>query len=225
MSRLGLANLSLALLLLILGAAHLIIPSDPTQRNYQFFPNMVDALAHEAQAPVPMLAEGRRIDLRPPEGSIAKGHLPSHYGPTPEDALRAGRELHNPVASDDAGALKRGAFLFSTFCTPCHGPGMHGDGLVTKRGVPPPPSLFLPHALDLADGQIWHIISYGQGNMAPYAAQVEREDRWKLVAYIRQAQASTSREAQAPAQNPFGTRAQTTPQTHEQAGTVEESGS
>jgi mono/diheme cytochrome c family protein len=190
MNRLGWLNLLLAILLLVLAAVHLAIPSDPEKRNFQYFPNLVNSVAHEAQAPVPVFEDGRKIDLRPPVGSVARGYMPQRYEATPEDAIRAGLDLKNPVLADDVAALERGAFVFTTFCATCHGPGMQGDGTVTKKGVPPPPSLFLQHALDLKDGQIWHIITYGQANMAGYASQVDRDDRWKVVSWIRQEQAA-----------------------------------
>jgi len=189
MSRLALVNLLLAVLLVLLAAAHMAIPTDPTKRNYHFFPNMVESLAHEAQGRVPLFEDGRRVDLRPPVGAIARGYLPEGFEVSPEGAAQAGAQMHNPVAAGNPAALERGAFLFTTFCVPCHGAGMQGDGAVTKKGVPPPPSLLVPHAREMADGQIWHVITHGQGNMAGYGSQVAREDRWNLVAHIRQVQA------------------------------------
>jgi len=185
MSRLGWLNLLLVVVLLALVGAHAAIPSDPTRRNLQFFPNMVDSLAHEAQAPVPALDPDREFDLRPPEGAVARGYLPLRYEATPEDAVRAGRDLALPDSNDEAGSAERGAFVYATFCTTCHGPGGEGDGPVTRKGVPPPPSLLLPHARDLPDGQVYHIITFGQGNMAGYGPQVGRADRWEAVRYIR----------------------------------------
>ncbi len=206
-------NVALALLLGLIVAAHWAVPSAPTQRNFHFFPDMVDSLAHEAQAPAPLLATGLAVDLRPPEGSVARGYLPLLYEATPEGAARAGIELRGPysaggamaegdtatnntVAADaaaaEAAAVERGGFVFATFCTTCHGAGGEGDGPVTQRGVPPPPSLLLPHALELADGQMYHITTFGQGNMAGYASQVERADRWNVISYIRTLQAAVT---------------------------------
>jgi mono/diheme cytochrome c family protein len=37
----------------------------------------------------------------------------------------------------------------------------------------------------MRDGQMFHVISMGQGNMAAYASQVERQDRWKVIGYLR----------------------------------------
>ena len=32
---------------------------------------------------------------------------------------------------------------------------------------------------------MFHVLSYGQGNMAPYASQVDRDDRWKAILHVR----------------------------------------
>ncbi len=197
-------NVVLAVLLGVLIAAHWAVPPAPTQRNFHFFPNMVNSPAHEAQAPAPLLASGAAVDLRPPEGSVARGYLPLSYEATPEGAALAGLELSSPLAEggatagDAVAAVERGGFVFATFCVTCHGAGGEGDGPVTRRGVPPPPSLLLPHALELADGQMYHITTFGQGNMAGYAAQVGRADRWNVIAYIRTLQAPAMAEAAAP---------------------------
>lgn len=183
-------NLVLAVVLAVLIGLSWAIPSDPTRRSIRYFPDMADSLALESQAAP---ATDVTVDLRPPEGSIARGYLPFNYEATPEDAVRAGLELINPLPAGDLTVAERGAVLFSTFCTPCHGPGGNGDGPVTARGVPPPPSLHLPHALDLPDGQIYHIITFGQKNMASYASQIDRLDRWRLVRTIREMQAAEIR--------------------------------
>ena len=183
-----LRNLLLLLVLIVLVAAHWALPSDQTKRNFYFMPNMVDSPAYEAQAPTPFVDTEFSIDLRPPDGSVARGHEDLLFEPTSEDALRAGQELENPIAADDAAAVARGAVVFQNFCVTCHGGTGGGDGPVAKKGVPPPPSIVAGRALEMADGQMYHIISFGQGNMASYASQVERNDRWRVIKYVRQLQ-------------------------------------
>ena len=53
------------------------------------------------------------------------------------------------------------------------------------RGFPAPPSLLAPRAVQMKDGQMFHTVTYGQRNMASYASQLSREDRWKVIVYIR----------------------------------------
>jgi mono/diheme cytochrome c family protein len=44
--------------------------------------------------------------------------------------------------------------------------------------------------LKIRDGQMFHILTYGQNNMPSYAAQIDRQDRWKVIAYVRTLQAA-----------------------------------
>lgn len=181
------------MLMLVLGGLiglHWVVRTDASRRNYEFLPDMVESVAHDAQTAAPLLADGTAIDLRPPADSIVRGYLPFDYPATPAGALLAGAELENPVAPDDADAATRGAFVFATFCAVCHGAAGLGDGVVTKRGVPPPPSLLAEHALQMSDGQMYHVLSLGQGNMASYAAQVSRDDRWRAIRHIRKLQSA-----------------------------------
>jgi len=188
-------NMLLILVLAGLISLHWVILPDPSRRNYEIMPDMVHSLARDAQTAVTSLPDGTPLDLRPPDGAIARGYMPFGYAATPEGALRAGAELASPVAPEDADASTRGAEVFNTFCSVCHGAGGHGDGNVTKRGVPPPPSLLLEHATQMSDGQMYHVVTLGQGNMASYASQVGREDRWFAIRHIRALQEEARRAA------------------------------
>ncbi|HNR32861.1 MAG TPA: cytochrome c [Candidatus Hydrogenedentes bacterium] len=180
---------------------------DPTRPNYMFLPEMVYSVAYDAFAPNPVFADGQTLQA-PVPGTIARGALPLRYAATPEDALRAGEELANPFAlpaGDDADDesrhnLERGDQVYRSFCIPCHGPTGNGDGPVALRGYPPPPSLLAEHAVHMKDGQMFHVLTYGQGNMASYAAQVSPEDRWNAVLHVRamqqRAAARSNEEAQ-----------------------------
>ena len=173
----------------LIGLQWLILP-DPYRRNYEFFPNMVESVARDAQNSPLVLDDGALVDRRVPPGSVARGYLPLPFPATPEGALLAGQTLTNPIAADDLEAVVRGAFVFNTFCAVCHGPKGLGDGPVTKRGVPPPPSFLLDNAVNMADGQMYHVITLGQKNMASYASQISREDRWKVIRFVRTLQES-----------------------------------
>jgi mono/diheme cytochrome c family protein len=121
--------------------------------------------------------------------------MPLHYTARGADAVRAGRQLVNPFSPDDAEALARGAEVYATFCVTCHGGEGLGDGPVIERGVPPPPSLHGPRSLRMRDGEMFHIMTYGRRNMASFAPQISREDRWKAILHVR----SLQEQAPAPA--------------------------
>ncbi|MBI4446653.1 MAG: cytochrome c [Acidobacteria bacterium] len=162
---------------------------DSRRPNYLFLPDMAYSPAYQAYSENPVFADGKTL-RSPVPGTVARGHLPVRYARTPEDALRAGEEMKNPLSATSRQALERGAKGYEIYCAPCHGSSGKGDGKVAQRGFPPPPSLFSEKALAMRDGQIFHIISYGQGNMPPYAAQMSQEDRWQVVLYLRSLQRS-----------------------------------
>jgi mono/diheme cytochrome c family protein len=164
---------------------------DVHQPNMEFFPDMAHAPRYGAFEPNPVFHDGKTQQAAPAE-TIARGWLPLHYGATPAEATRAGAELRNAYAAGDASALARGEQVFASFCVPCHGAGARGDGLAAARGVPPPPSLVAGRAVTLPDGQLFHILTYGQNNMASYASQITREDRWRVILYVRSLQARTA---------------------------------
>ena len=175
MKRFGLRRLLLVVAIVAVLSLHYAVVPDHSQRSYQIFPEMSESVAYETQASLEHLGEGR--PLVPPAGSAAIGFPAFRYAPTPEDAVRAGVELQNPVDTEDRETLDRGAFVYRTFCGMCHGADGKGQGEMTKRGVPPPPSLLAERAREMKDGQMYHLLTLGQGNMASYASQVDRIDR------------------------------------------------
>ena len=85
-------------------------------------------------------------------------------------------------------SLTRGSEVYRTFCISCHGATGAGDGPVAQRGFPPPPSLLIGKSREMKDGQLFHILTYGQGSMAPLAAQLPRARRWDVINHIRDMQ-------------------------------------
>lgn len=167
---------------------------DPRRTRLEFAPQMYDSVAFETFAPNPNTKDGKTL-LRPPEGTLPRGFTRTHFAAGEAEAKRAAAELHNPLAATPA-TLQRGAATFATFCTPCHGKTGLGDGLVVPK-FPAPPALNADHAKQLADGQLFHIITHGQGLMPGHGAQVPPEDRWRLVHHLRALQGGAT--ASAPA--------------------------
>lgn len=94
-----------------------------------------------------------------------------------------------PIASGRfAASVERGSKVYLTYCISCHGPKGAGDGPVPQRGFPPPPSMLTGKSLQMKDGQLFHILTYGQSSMAPFAAQLSRDLRWDVINYVRDLQ-------------------------------------
>lgn len=160
---------------------------DHGQRNVEIFTEMVYSKAAESFSPNAALPGG--VTQQPlVAGVVLRGELPLRYAATPEEAQRAGRELENPFSMEDSAAVDRGRELYAVYCTTCHDPGGHGEGLVTQRGVPRPPSMHAARATQMKDGEMFHILTYGQGNMASYAAQLSSDERWKVILHVRSLQ-------------------------------------
>lgn len=98
----------------------------------------------------------------------------------------------NSPQSKLSNSVERGGRLFHIFCIACHGPKGLGDGLVAQRGFPPPPSLLSGKSLQMKDGQLFHILTYGQGSMSSFAGQLSHDQRWGLINYIRSLQKQSS---------------------------------
>lgn len=175
----------------VIALAALALPTggcddDPTVPNREYMPDMVSSVAYDSFAENPNTRDGRTL-IAPPKGTVPRGYEPLHFGPGPAEAARAGRELTNPIP-DAPLVRQRGEVAFQRWCSPCHGHEGLGDGLVTRK-FPRPPSLTAPHARGLPDGQISHIISFGQGVMPAYGQQVVQRDRWIIERYVRELQA------------------------------------
>ena len=178
--------LNLVLLLAFVGTLglHALAERNMAERNFEFLPNMVEAVSYRAYTPNTNFANDMTLQI-PEPGTIPRGLLPLHYQSSPQDALRAGQELQNPFSGKGEQVRERGAFLFANYCQVCHGPQGKGDGPVLQRGVPLPASLLAERAVQMKDGQMFHVLTYGQGNMPPYAAQLTRDDRWKVILHVR----------------------------------------
>ena len=159
----------------------------PDQRNYRALPDMYDDTGYESQSANPVFADGK-TQQPPVENTIKRGAMPLHYSADKGDAIRAGKELVSPIDSVTRTDLTRGKKCYNDYCQPCHGVGGNGDGPVALRGYPRPPSLFLQNSMQMPDGRMFHVITYGQNNMPGYATQIDRSDRWITIAYIRDLQ-------------------------------------
>jgi len=183
------------LLFAILLAAALHFPSwsDHRKRNWEVMLDMLESIPYGPLDENPNFPDGKTA--RPPiEGTIARGFAPLVSNGLVLDVECDWKDLEAAQAAAwDAlappkpadGDLARGAAVFAAICATCHGPSGAGDGAVTKRGVPPPPPLFAEGARGMSDGRLYRIITAGQGNMAPHAAQVARADRWRVVRFVR----------------------------------------
>ncbi|MEM0938243.1 MAG: cytochrome c [Bacteroidota bacterium] len=83
--------------------------------------------------------------------------------------------------------LKEGKVLYDRFCEHCHGAKGAGDGLVAEKyaGVA---NLNGAAYLNITEGHIVHVITYGKGLMGAHGSQISLEDRWRIAKYVKEMQ-------------------------------------
>lgn len=86
--------------------------------------------------------------------------------------------------------VREGQRHYNTFCSPCHGYSGYGTGMIVQRGMKQPASLHAERLRNEPVGYYYDVITNGFGAMYSYAARVQPEERWAVVAYIRALQLS-----------------------------------
>ena len=160
---------------------------DPTRRNFEIFTEMAYSKAYEAFTSNPNFADGKTLQPLV-AGVIPRGFRPFRYGPGPEEAIRAGEEIVSPLPLEERASETVGARLYAIYCLVCHDVRGEGRGPAVLRGMLPPPSLHADRALQVKDGELFHILTRGQGNMASYAAQLSERERWLVIQHVRRLQ-------------------------------------
>jgi len=121
----------------------------------------------------------------PVSGTIARGNMPYKYIGQPEVA---GAELVNPLPVSKKN-LELGKIKYDIYCSPCHGYFAEGDSRLNGQ-FPNPPTLHSAKAREWSDGRIYSILIEGQNVMPSYAYQLDRNERWAVILYIRALQRS-----------------------------------
>jgi mono/diheme cytochrome c family protein len=86
----------------------------------------------------------------------------------------------------DEAVLERGRQRYVIYCQPCHDARGDGKGILFQRANVPTATFHQDKILKYPDGQIFDIMSNGQGLMPAYRWPIPPADRWAIVAYIRE---------------------------------------
>ncbi len=82
--------------------------------------------------------------------------------------------------------IREGEKLFSTYCVSCHGKNGLGDGSPGKFN-PPPANFHSKRVADQTNGALFWKLTNGRGiSMPSYKGVFSEEQRWQLIAYVRQ---------------------------------------
>jgi len=89
-----------------------------------------------------------------------------------------------PVPVNDT-LLARGHDRYHIYCEPCHDARGDGKGILFQRGNVPTASFHQEKILKYPDGQIFDVMTNGQGLMPSYRWPIPPGDRWAIIAYVR----------------------------------------
>jgi mono/diheme cytochrome c family protein len=82
--------------------------------------------------------------------------------------------------------LKRGQQRFTINCSPCHGQLADGNGITKKLGAMlTVANLHDKRIVEMADGELFSVITDGRNLMGAYGANISVQDRWAVIAYLR----------------------------------------
>lgn len=98
--------------------------------------------------------------------------------------------VKNPLEPLTGKELEEAGRLFNINCAVCHGAKAEANGPLAPKigGV----KSIVAASPGYSDGRIFYIMEYGQGNMGSYASQLSREQRWRIVQYIRTLEPKTA---------------------------------
>jgi len=166
-----------------------------TGRTYM--PDMAYSRAYETYASTDALQKkGVHYNAMPVEGTIARGDTLAVYPNKNDSAGYAdSKNFANPLPALSAIQFKEASRLYLIYCGICHGEKLDGNGPLWKGGdgpFPAAPRNFMtdPVVTNMAEGTMFHSVTYGKNLMGSYASQLSTEQRWMIIHYIKEKQAA-----------------------------------
>ena len=167
--------------------------------NRAYMPDMAYSRAYETYAPrdsavfsMDPADLGRKIfyNNMPVNGTMKRGEFAPYTVPNDSNGLLVlSSQVKNPLMPlTTADSLEAGR-LFNINCAVCHGAKAENNGPLAPKigGV----KSIVAMSPTYSDGRIFHVMTYGQKNMGSYASQLSREQRWRIVQYIRSLEPKT----------------------------------
>jgi mono/diheme cytochrome c family protein len=152
----------------------------------EFFQRMEDQAKYEYYESSEFWADGRAMRT-PPEGTIAREQPVGNPGITTGSSN--GQYVTAIPVQVDKSLLLLGQKKYSIVCAQCHGVLGDGNSIVAENmGLRLPPSL-----LELANkpaGHFFNAITQGYGVMPSFSGELNTQERWAVVAYVRALQAA-----------------------------------
>jgi mono/diheme cytochrome c family protein len=164
-----------------ISAVLVVVASSACRRDMQ------DQPKYTPLQPSSFFVDGRSARPVPPN-TIPRGHL------NDDDSFHTGGANGTfldtiPVALSRP-MLERGRQRYDIYCAPCHSNIGDGNGMIARRGFKIPANFHTDRLRQAPPGYVFQVISNGYGAMPDYSNQLNVNDRWAIVAYIKALQLS-----------------------------------
>lgn len=161
-----------------------------------YMPDMTYSVAYETYAPTEerLGKYGAYYNHRPVDGTIARGDMFPYTLKNDSAGYAQSAAVKSPLAPGSVD-MKEAERLFLVNCGICHGPKLDGNGPLYKGGDGPfiaKPATLVGDAKyeAMAEGTMFHSVTYGLNAMGSYASQLNTKQRWMVIAYIKAKQAA-----------------------------------
>ncbi len=194
--------------LFAIGAFLISCTAGENDTGLEFSPQMYHAVSYEPLTQITEEDQGNWLDSNDEDGhgefynsnpynkhgmtmrepvpnTVRRGQpLPYRFG---IDELEAAALVESPLDADDPGVVQKGKELYVSYCQHCHGAEGNADGKVAEAyaGVA---NLNGAAYLEISEGHIFHVITYGKGLMGAHGSQVSPTDRWRIARYVKELQ-------------------------------------
>jgi mono/diheme cytochrome c family protein len=166
-----------------------------------YMPDMAYSRAYETYAPTDNLKDkGIYYDATPVAGTMARGDMPAY--PYANDSLgyALSANVKNPLPALEAKDYLEAARLYLVNCGICHGEKLDGNGPLYNNGDGPFAAKPANLAGDvkytaMAEGTMFHSVTYGIRAMGSYASQLSSKQRWMIIHYIKEKQGTPAKPA------------------------------
>jgi len=166
--------------------------------GHGYMPDMTYSRAYETYAPAQERLDHSGSEMKPTysnmpvKGTVARGDMLPY--PYKNDSLGYAQSATVKSPLDPATIdLKEAERLYLVNCGICHGPKLDGNGPLYNNGNGPfaaAPKNFVGDDMmkAMAEGTMFHSVTYGKNAMGSYASQLKPVQRWEIIAYIKSKQ-------------------------------------
>ena len=188
----------------VLATAAMLIGCSEVRRDpgTVYMPDMSYSRAYETYASTEALTQaGVNYTATPVSGTIARGEMAAYPYKNDSAGYAMSVNVKNPldVAAVD---LKEAERLYLVNCGICHGKKLDGNGPLWNDGNGPYPSKPIALVGDakyeaMAEGTMFHSLTYGKNAMGSYASQLSTKQRWMVITYVKSKQGAKNAPAAA----------------------------